>query len=803
MDKANHLFFVVFAEISVKSGWVGTFIYPFRTNTRCVKVYTFVILWHNLLQIIMGKALFTLALIVSLVGCQTSIEVNRYNIIPQPNSFEYYNEFLAIENGIAVQSNSPEGTELIELFKSLAGQRTIQFDQKGATPLVLEHAPELEEEAYQLLIENDRVVIYSATKAGWINGYQSFLQMLPVEHFDAVSLKCGKIDDQPRFAYRGMHLDVSRHFFSLDEVKSLVDQMVYYKLNKLHLHLTDDQGWRLEIEKYPLLTEKGAWREHNNQDSTCLERSVDDATFIIPEKHYKNNDGHKLYGGFYTKAQMKDLIDYCAKRNIEIIPEIDIPGHFKAAIDNYPYLSCTDEAGWGSHFSYPACLGKASTYEFIENILTEVAELFPSKYIHIGGDEVNKDEWKKCPNCQAAIKRANLKNEHELQSHFNHQIEAFLATKGKQLLGWDEIVEGGLSKHSTVMWWRNWAPNTIRDAAKNGNDIIVTPDFEYYFDFPYSATPTSKVYNFEPVPEDFTEAMSQSVMGVQGNVWTERIPNTDRLYYQVLPRMLAMAETGWSAKEHKDFASFEERLTKHYAYFEAQGLFYHLPELSGFEEQTVFTDKATFNINMPSDEVMVYYTLDGSAPDTKSNLYTHALSIDKSCTVRFRAYKGEVFSKIYSAEYEKQDLAEPAVVEAKPGMKQRYYKGRYWKSKDVPLTQKANAEAIVEDFGLGRYAGQENYALVFDGYFKASVDGIYMFYTNSDDGDQLFVHEQLIVDNDPSHGPRERKGAIALKAGLHPLRLIYSQIGGGAIQEVFVQVPGEDKRKVRADELFY
>ncbi|MBR8537338.1 family 20 glycosylhydrolase [Carboxylicivirga sediminis] len=750
----------------------------------------------------MSKTLFTLSLILLLIGCQNSTIVDKYAIIPQPNSISYNDDFLSINHGIAIESNYPDGMELIELLKKQSNKPGLTFDSQGATPFLLVYNPDLDEEAYQLQIKTDRIVIYSSSKAGWINGYQSFLQMWPVGEYDNIQIRCGEINDMPRFAYRGLHLDVSRHFFTLDEVKALVDQMVYYKLNKLHLHLTDDQGWRIEIEKYPLLTENGAWREHNNQDSLCLERSIDDATFAIPDHYYAIKEGKKLYGGFYTKADLKHLIDYCAQRNIEIIPEIDVPGHFKAAIENYPHLSCTGKAGWGAHFSYPACLGKASTYTFIEDVLTEVAELFPSEYIHIGGDEVNKDEWKKCPSCQAAIKKLKLKDEHELQSHFNHEIEDFLASKGKKLLGWDEIVEGGLSDNATVMWWRNWAPNTIRDAAKGGNDIIVTPDFEYYFDFPYSATPTSKVYNFEPVPDDFTVDMANRIIGVQGNVWTERIPNTKRLAYQVLPRMLAMAESGWTNQELKNFEAFEERLKSHYTYFESQGLFYHLPEITGFEDKTVFTNVSSFQLTIPDSEIEVYYTLDGTAPDRQSIKYTGAIEIDKSCTIRFRAYKGKVFSKIYSADYIKQSPAQPVVVDAKSGLKRRFYKGRYWKSKDVPVGKSADAEVVVADFGLGQYDGQENYALVFDGYFKASFDGVYTFYTKSDDGDQLFIHEQLVVDNDPSHGPRGRKGAIALKAGLHPLRLIYCQIGGGALQEVYVQVPGQKKRKVTSDELF-
>ena len=748
--------------------------------------------------------LFTFLIFLLALACQSPQKLEQYSIIPLPQSINYGDGFLELESTLSLQCDQPDGLELKELFNKMGKPHSIRLGgASDATPMLLVHRPELKEESYRLNIGKEKITIESSSKAGWIYGFQSFLQCLPLDNKAKVLVRCGTIDDEPRFSYRGMHLDVSRHFFTSDEVKSFVDQMVHYKLNKLHLHLTDDQGWRLEIEQYPLLTEKGAWRTHNSQDSLCIKRSAEDKTFLIPEDRYRQIDGVEKYGGYYTKDDMRDIINYCATRNIEVIPEIDIPGHFKAAIDNYSFLSCSEKAGWGSHFSYPACLGKATTYEFIENIMSEVAELFPSKYIHIGGDEVNKDEWKKCERCQKAIKKNGLKDEHELQSHFNHHIEAFINKKGKQLIGWDEIVEGGLSNSSTVMWWRNWAPNTIREATKNGNKVIMTPDFEYYFDFPYSATPTSKVYNFEPVPDDFTADMADKVWGVQANIWTERIPNMNRVYYQALPRMLALAESGWTNKLLKDYKSFQNRLNKQYAYFENEGLFYHLPALSGFDKTKVFIDEAVFEINIPDDEMTAYYTLDGSAPTPASSKYSGSIAIKESAKIRFRAYKNDVFSKIYEAEFEKQLMADPIEVSVSPGLVRKYFKGRYWKCSDVKFDQKPDAHSVVTDFGLGEYKGQENYALVFEGYYKAETDGIYTFYTNSDDGDQLFIHDRLVVNNDPSHGPRVRQGAIALKAGLHPIRLIYSQIGGGAIQEVFVATPAKEKQQIKPDELFY
>jgi len=754
------------------------------------------------------RLLTTLAIGLVLFGCGKPTVVETYDIVPLPNQISYADHSLLIKNGLNVQSHSPEAKPVLNVLKELVSTDAIPYfsfeESDQGTSLGLAYVNTMPDEHYKLVINQDMIRIEASSNAGWIYGFQTLLQMIPYrESFSALQLKCCEIEDGPRFNYRGMHFDVSRHFFTMEELRAFVDKMVNYKLNKLHLHLTDDQGWRIQIDKYPLLTEKGAWREHDKNDSLCIKRAIEDPTYTLPEDRYRVINGKKMYGGFYTKDEMRDFIEYCGRRNIEVIPEIDIPGHFKAAIDNYPYLSCTNEAGWGSHFSYPACLGKASTYQFIQDVLHEVSELFPSEYLHIGGDEVNKDEWKKCPKCQKAIRKNKLKDEHELQSFFNGQIEQILASNGKKLMGWDEIVEGGLTPTMTVMWWRNWAPHTIEHAAKNGNDIIVTPDFEYYFDFPYKATPTRKVYDFEPVPAGYTDEMKGNIAGVQANIWTERIPNVDRVYYMVLPRMLALAETGWTMKENKDFASFENRLNTHRNFFQQDDVFYHLPVIEGYEEHKVFTEKASFDIQIPSKDMKVYYTLDGTAPTPDSELYTGAIDIEQSCTVRFRAYHGRVFSKIYECTYDRQSYADPIEKDSKAGLMRQYYKGRFRNNKDVDLSKKADNESVVSNFGLQDYAGKDNYALVFNGYYKAPKDGVYTFFTSSDDGDQLFINDHLVVDNDGSHGPRERKGSVALKAGLHALQLVYRQIGGGAQQKVMVQVPGEEKREVEPTELFH
>ena len=757
------------------------------------------------------KGLFyLLSLTIILSACKKQGRVMPVNIIPQPQSVQTakgninWNDISAIDvPGDFVEVANTFAGEL-KAMKVHAPRPVPENSTDGKNVIKVVMSKQLPLEGYELEITPEAIIVKASAPNGCYYAFQTLKQLLPFGPVEEdILLPALKIKDQPRFKYRGMHLDVSRHFFTVKELKQYIDVISQYKINRLHLHLTDDQGWRIQIDKYPLLTEKGAWRVYNNQDTLCMELAKEDPTFEIPQdkERYKMIDGKRMYGGFYSKAQMRDIINYAAAKQIEIVPEIDVPGHFMAAIENYPFLSCTGKPGWGELFSTPACLGKETTYTFIENVLGEVADLFPGEYLHIGGDEVNIKSWKECPKDQAVIKKLHLKNEHELQAYFNRQIEKFLKKKGKKLMGWDEIAEGGLTKDATMMWWRNWAPKMLDIAAKNGNDIIMTPDFEYYFDFLYPATPVSKVYNFEPVVERFTPEMAKHIIGVQGNVWTERIPNTKRLYYMILPRMLALAETGWTDKDKKDFDKFYSKAIDQQERFIAQNLFYHLPELKGIEDEVVFTDTAVLDITIPLNDMKVYFTTDGSVPVPTSTEYTGPVTVDASCLVRIRAYRGDVFSRVYDAKYEKQKPLEPvAVNNTVKGITRSVYRKKFSSVTKMPGSAKPSKTTIQPDIDLSGYEKTENFGMIFKGYFNATEDGVYTFYTISDDGDQFSIGGKVVVDNKGSHAWRQRRGKIYLKKGLHPVEEKYCQGAGGSVLEIWVQPPGEEKRKTNKDD---
>lgn len=451
---------------------------------------------------------------------------------------------------------------------------------------------ELSREGYELTVTEKNIVIRASQPAGLFYGVQTLRQLLPaqIESSKKIpaanwAIRCVEIKDKPRFSWRGSLLDCCRHFLTKDFVKRYIDLLAYHKMNRLHWHITEDQGWRIEIKKYPKLTEIGAWR--NTGEGDLYEKPEE-----IPEQ-----DRNKVYGGYYTQEDVKEIVAYAKSRYVMVVPEIEMPGHSLAALACYPQLSCTGgpfevKTTWGrGHDVY--CGGNDEVFEFLQDVLTEVIELFPSPYIHIGGDECPKERWEKCPKCQARIKAEGLKDVHELQSYFIKRIEKFLLSKNRKLIGWDEILEGGVAPSAIVQSWRG-TEGAIA-AAKSGHDTILSPSTHCYFDYPetkkelasypdwMAALPLKKVYSFEPVPEGLTAQQSKHILGGEGNVWTEFITqkNVDS---KVWPRLTALAEVLWSAKDSRNWKDFSSRLKTHCRRFDMMSVNYYRRSVISIEE---------------------------------------------------------------------------------------------------------------------------------------------------------------------------------------------------------------------------
>ncbi|MDO5971919.1 family 20 glycosylhydrolase [Flavivirga aquimarina] len=761
----------------------------------------------------MKKYITLLLITVFLVSCSNpnpTFKQEDIAIIPKPATLELKEssyQFKSATN-IVVQDKSQEkaANYLIGLFEKSAGYKLEISNIKTDEGVVFETIEGLKSEAYQLEITPKQVQIKASGESGFFNAVQTIRQLLPpeIESKEITSTKwfvpCVLIEDEPRFSWRGMHMDFSRHFFNIDEVKDFLDYMALYKLNTYHMHLTDDQGWRIEIKKYPLLTEKGAWRIPNNQDTICMNRAEENKLYTIDESNFKNIDGERKYGGFFTQDQIKEIIAYAEERNITVIPEIDMPGHFKSAIDNYPFLSCNEESGWDTVFTYPSCLGKETTYEFMKNILDEVVALFPSKYIHIGGDEVNIASWKECSHCQKEIKKHGLKDEHELQSHFNRDIEQFLQSKGKQLMGWDEIVTGGLTKDATIMWWRGWRPKAPKIAAENGNNIVVTTTDAYYFDYLNEGNSLEKIYNYEPVPKSFTPKETKQVLGLQANLWSEWIPSFKRLQYQAFPRMLAVSENGWAEKENKSFEAFNKRVEKQYDRLDVLGVYYYIPAVEGLEKKIALVDSTLVNLNLkyPLDGVEIYYTFDGNIPTKNSLKYNKPFLVKDTGTIKARAYRGDMFNDLKTNKVERKIYKVALdIVPENNGLKRWITKGKYKKVEDIK-SPVSKDWIKVDSIALGTFKEQTRFSMIYEGYFKAEKDAIYEFETKSDGGSLLYIGGEQIVNNGGYHGPRKRYGKVALKKGWHPISIRYKPSSNPRMINVWYALQGENLQSINS-----
>jgi len=587
--------------------------------------------------------------LISLSSCKKAKKEGGTSVIPTPVFEQWHNGLfnLTAETKIVCENREDILPIANYLAKSLGRHLSFQpsvevgsVDSRDHHAIALfldQTCADLNDEGYCLQVRRKGIELHANTPKGLFYGVQSLFQLFPVDYYqgkvtDQLDIQGVQIMDEPRFAYRGMHLDVCRHMFPVDFIKEYIDLLAMYKFNTFHWHLTEDQGWRIEIKQYPKLTEIGAYR-----DSTVVGHGG-----VRPLKY----DGQP-YGGYYTQDEVCEIVAYAQQRMITIIPEIEMPGHSQAALAAYPELACTDgpfkvATKWGV-FEDIYC-PKEEIFTFLENVLTEVMDLFPGTYIHIGGDEAPKKRWKESAFCQQLMKEQGLKDEHELQSYFIQRIEQFVNSKGRKIIGWDEILEGGLSPNATVMSWRGTEGGIA--AAQQGHDAIMTPGSHCYFDH-YQADPDfqplaiggfttlKKVFDYEPVPTELTPEQAQHILGAQANVWTEYIATPQHVEYMILPRMAALAEVVWSDPDQKEWTDFQRRIADHQLLYQAMELNYCAGSFAVSIEIMQQKSEESVLVYMSSEiyQAKIRYTTDGSVPTAQSALYVEPFSVKEGTTI--------------------------------------------------------------------------------------------------------------------------------------------------------------------------
>ena len=615
----------------------------------------------------MKKLLLTLA--AGIVLCSCGSHDPQIAIVPYPNHLETgRGTYRVTDRPVTCDSRTDERTQravvgfAARLATVTGGTNPVTVaDEVPASGIRFVTDESLPAEGYELNVDGEGIEVRASQFPGFLYALQSLEQLLPAAVYGtepapdaAWEVPCVKIADAPRFAYRGMHLDVARHFFSVDEVKRYNDVMAIHKLNTLHWHLTDDQGWRIEIKRYPELTAVGSIRK---------------ATVV--RKEWGTYDGTP-YGGFYTQDEIRDVVKYAADRGVTVIPEIDLPGHMLAALTAYPELGCTGGpyevwGRWGVADDV-LCPGREKTFEFLEGVLTEVMELFPSEYIHIGGDECPKVRWEKCPRCQAKIRQLGLKDdgehtaEHYLQSYVTDRIGKFLAQHGRRIIGWDEILEGRAPSDAVVMSWRGSEGGIA--AAKLGHDVIMTPNSHFYFDYYQSLDtdaepfgiggyiPMEQVYSYDPAFPELTPEQQKHILGVQANLWTEYVLSDEHLEYMLLPRLAALSEVQWCLPETKDWNRFigSFRMDKIYSQL-------------GYEfAKHIFGVTASYAVDPEKGGVVmtlttqggapIRYTLDGSDPTASSPLYKAPVTIGESCTFKAAVLREGMQTPVYTRKFD-------------------------------------------------------------------------------------------------------------------------------------------------------
>ncbi|MGB7203092.1 MAG: family 20 glycosylhydrolase [Pyrinomonadaceae bacterium] len=660
-------------------------------------------------------------------------------------------------------------------------------------------------EEYKLVVSKDHIEV-AGERAGAFYGLQSLVQLMrPGSKEKEIIIPAVAVVDQPRFKYRGMHLDVARHFMPVEFVKKYIDLMSQYKFNYFHWHLTEDQGWRIEIKKYPRLTEIGSKRSESH---------------LGPYSTVFKGDGVPVEG-FYTQEQIKDVVAYAKARYITVIPEIELPGHASAALAAYPQFGCKEnykyevKKTWGI-FKEVFCPTDA-TFKFLEDVLTETIALFPdSPYIHIGGDEVLKDHWKESAFVQELKKRENLKDEHEVQSHFVRRIEKFINSKGKKMIGWDEILEGGLAPNATVMSWRGTKGGI--EAARAKHDVIMTPTDFCYFDYgqgdpayePLNIggyVPLEKVYSFDPVPKELTPDEAKYIIGGQANVWTEYLKTPSAVEYMAFPRMLALSEVLWSRAEDKNFADFSKRLDAHFPRLSKQFVNYRIPEPQGLKNTIVVADGQVTIALKPITGATIYYTLEGMLPARKNLLYEKPITLklqpNQKVELKIYVVGHGVTNSTYSAIYWRRDWLPSVEPSGKtPGVNYwLYVPSNAYAQDTVPQTGESKS------IGLQQFIQQidpkQTFGVTFEGYLNMPVDGVYEFQIDSTWSRSLSIDGQQLIDEAGTKDRAVESAVIPLKAGWHKISIHYDHVEGDMFFRVRWAIKGQNWRNLSGGELVH
>jgi len=729
-------------------------------------------------------------LLLAIAAYAQALPAAELNIVPRPAKIRMLPGVFLLTGATRIVAADQESRRIAGLFNDfLLEQHGLRLEITSARPRTAnylsfsrEGAGDSGPEGYHLVISAESIRV-NGTAAGLFYGMQTLTQLLPVRLGTSIELPAIDIEDEPRFGYRGVLLDVGRHYFSVTFIKKFLDLAAQYKINRFHWHLTDDQGWRIEIKKYPKLT------------ATDAAVSGGDASFV----------------GFYTQEQIKDIVAYAQARFITVVPEIEMPGHSGAALAAYPELGCApfDQA--------VAFCPKPETFTFLENVLSEVITLFPGPYVHIGSDEVDKEPWRRSPEAQSIIAREGLKDEDGLQSYFARRIELFLGSRGKRMIGWDEILQGGLAPRAIVMSWRGEEGGI--EAARQNHEVIMTPSEYTYFDYyqgdarrePLSIggfIPLEKAYAYEPVPKQIAKDQEKFILGAQAQLWTEYIATPEHAEYMMFPRLLAFAEAVWSPPTVRSYDDFRRRLPYQLGRLDKQDVRYRIPEPEGLKDfYTTSQDHAVVALSPHLPAAQIFYTLDGSEPSDASTLYQAPLQI------ALRPEQPELLklivvspqgrhSVVYGATFLRRDYLEPKRVEAQPKLAFVLYDGKFASVRDIERGAKVS-KGTTESLDLQQFGRSLNYAVQFEGFLKIDSDDFYQFEVASDDGAVLEIDDEVVVDNDGNHAPRTIAGHVPLRRGLHKFRLRYFQSEGGSSFGVSWAKPGEPLQPLEGSAFYH